>query len=904
MAQGRSFPPIETEFCLKTTVTLPLKPLSSNNHEYRAMHLVDSTTEERPFVTPVEAARTALAVIGEGDATSLSALLDGLAPPVDATVLRGLPDVGASDGGWAISPGVAVGLVNELAEQRPASFLLLHERALTHWAIRLRAQDASGEAHFLAILDRLATYLAGHDPQHLATLLAHIDDVPLTTPAGRQLRSYFQALARLRADQYDEALAHFEALLADPTLDRGVRGRVLNSRAYLHNLRGQVEEAMTGLRAGLRLWRELGDALNEGKALLNLGIMAYELQQYDEAETHLRDAERAFMDAGSAQMVAAAHNELGLLCRDLGRWADALRYLEASAQQARAAGSADALGIALLNMGEVLLLQGELARAEPLLHEALAQMQTLVHKVDVHVALGLLRQARGELADARSAFEAALAAGEALGRRDLLAELHFRLGEALRLQGEDGAALAQYQLAASVVEEARTPIGDEGLKISLLGRWQQIYERLVLHVLRLGQPEAAWAWAERARARAFAEQIQSSRAGGAAGDEIGDVATLAEVQAALPPDGLLVSYFTTGVFDHHAPFWRALAQTNPLRSHLLTPAQTVRFAIHRNGLAAHLCPVDPNAFASASQRHEDRSRFLTPRTLQSLWRILLGGLEVASPGRLYMAPHGPLHHVPFAALLDPGGQPLLRADRPCLLYTPGGAILSHLRQPRQEHPRRPCLAVGYAGVASGHVLRHTETEARLVAALTGGAAQTGPVTDVAALREAARDCRWLHIACHGWFDYEHPLASYLALGPGLRLTADEVLRNWRLRAELVTLSACQTGMHRLLRGDEPMGLIRAFLVAGARAVVATQWAVEDLPTLFLMGHFYAQLAATPGADPATALRDAQCWLREATAAELARSGAGLDGMAAPPGQPSARPFSDPRHWAGFVIFGG
>lgn len=869
------------------------------------MHLVDSMTGERPFANPAEAARVALAVLGRGDAFALTMLLDGLAPPVDTAILRGLPLHGAGDGGWALSPGVAARLVNELAEQRPASFLLLHERALGHWATRLRTGGDSGEPHFLAILDRLATYLAGHDPQQLAGLLARIEAVPLTTPAGRQLRSYFQALALLRADQYDEALAHFETLLADPMLDHAVRGRVLNSRAYLHNLRGQVEEAMTGLRAGLRLWRELGDALNEGKALLNLGIMAYELQQYDEAETQLRDAERAFLNAGSAQMVAAAHNELGLLCRDLGRWADALRYLEASAQQARAAGSADALGIALLNMGEVLLLQGEMAQAEPLLHEALAQMQTLVHRVDVHVALGLLRQARGELADARSAFERALAAGEALGRRDLLAELHFRLGEALRLQGEDEAALAQYHAAAAVVEEARTPIRDEGLKISLLGRWQQIYERLVLHSLHLGQPEAAWAWAERARARAFAEQLQSGRADGPAGGEVVGVATLAEVQAALPPDGLLVGYFTTGVFDHHAPFWRALAQTNPLRSHLLTPAQTVRFAIHRDGLAVHLCPVDPNAFVSASKRQEDRSRFLAPRMLQSLWRVLLDGLEMAAPGRLYLAPHGPLHHVPFAALLDPSGQPLLRADRPCLVYTPGGAILSHLRQPQQDHHARlPCLAVGYAGESGGRALRHTETEARLVAVLTGGAAQTGPVADVAALREAARDCRWLHIACHGWFDYEHPLASYLELGPGLRLTADEVLRNWRLRAELVTLSACQTGVHRLLRGDEPMGLIRAFLVAGARTVVATQWAVEDLPTLFLMRRFYAQLAAMPGADPATALRDAQCWLREATSAELARSGAGLEEMDEPPGQPLARPFSDPRHWAGFVIFGG
>ncbi len=62
---------------------------------------------------------------------------------------------------------------------------------------------------------------------------------------------------------------------------------------------------------------------------------------------------------------------------------------------------------------------------------------------------------------------------------------------------------------------------------------------------------------------------------------------------------------------------------------------------------------------------------------------------------------------------------------------------------------------------------------------------------------------WLHSA-------GQPVSA-LELGDGERLTAQEVREGWRLRAELVTLSVCQTGVSRVLRGDEPMGLVRAFL---------------------------------------------------------------------------------------------
>jgi CHAT domain-containing protein len=391
------------------------------------------------------------------------------------------------------------------------------------------------------------------------------------------------------------------------------------------------------------------------------------------------------------------------------------------------------------------------------------------------------------------------------------------------------------------------------------------------------------------------------------------VATAAEIQASLPPEAALFCYFTTGVLDWDIPLLRAIPAANPLREHLLTPACTLLFVLTREKLAAYECPLDPNTFTSASPRRGDRSRFLAPNVLRRLHTTLLApAAEALSANRLYLVPHGPLHHVPFGALVDQEEQPLLRSGGPRLVYAPSATVLLRHRLTSRLALNSPssCLAVGYDGRPGERALRHTEAEALFVANLTGGEAWVGAEAKKERLAEQSSEQRWLHFACHGEFNDESPLDSWLEIGAGERLTAAEVLRGWQLQADLVTLSACQTGVSRVLRGDEPFGLIRAFLAAGARAVLATQWPVEDLPTFLLMQRFYGELSSQE-ANLAAALQAAQIWLRQLTTAEaqaflVALAGAGLplnqpDPLAAFPAD--AQPFAHPRHWAAFALIG-
>jgi CHAT domain-containing protein len=133
-----------------------------------------------------------------------------------------------------------------------------------------------------------------------------------------------------------------------------------------------------------------------------------------------------------------------------------------------------------------------------------------------------------------------------------------------------------------------------------------------------------------------------------------------------------------------------------------------------------------------------------------------------------------------------------------------------------------------------------------------------------------------------------------------------VLAEWRLEAELVTLSACETGVSQILRGDEPMGLVRAFLSAGARAVLVTQWPVDDLATYFLMERFYALLGEAGGADLGALLHQAQSWLQGLTVAAAQQILA--QAAIAPPPEwqqlpATALPYASPEFWAGFILVG-
>ena len=853
----------------------------------------------------------ALAVLGCANTPAIAATLDQPIADDWADQIRDLRE-GERAGWFSLPPGEAEQRLADLRRDDAAQYRRLHERAIAFLSGCLRAGDAEVEPAFHTAWTRLADSLLLEDPDGFGHLVASVEDMPLHTPVAQQFRRFYQGLALGLRDRYREAIALFDGLLAEPELDDTVRGRALNTRANYCRYTGQLEQAVTGYRASLALWQRLGNRLREGIALLNLGITHYELRQYAEAESDLSAALACFEDAGAPPWLAAAHNELGLVCRDQGRWRDALDHFRVAESHYQSQAASDPLGRVRNNIGEVLLFQERIDEAAQAFEQALRDMRTRTYAIDAHLNLGLAHQARGDWTAAGVAFRQALDLAREIDRRDVLAQAHYRLGELLRRQGENEDALAQFVAAAQVVETNREPMRDEDLKISLLGRWQQVYEALVLHCVALGRAADAFEWAEKARARAFADAVAGQDSGASLAPS--GVATAADVQRQLPARTAMLCYFTTGVLERDVPLLAAIPPGSTLREHLVVPARTLLFLVTREQVQAVTCPLDPNAFATSSLRAEDRARWLTPPVLRKLHETLLAPAGAALDAALHaervlLLPHGPLHQVAFGALAGASGQAMIREQGPQLVHVPSATVWLHLRdrQPASQAQPASMLAVGYDGAdgdLGGATLRHTEAEARHIVAHMGGEAWAGSQPKLAGLREASAGRRWLHFACHGAFDYERPLESYLAVGPGERLTAREVLNDWRIDADLVTLSACRSGVARVLRGDEPMGLARAFLYAGARAVVVSQWPVEDLPAYLLMRRFYAALGQS--VDPAEALREAQVWLRDLNRDQVRQQAddwpaadvTWLDPFAA-----EDRPFAHPRYWAAFIVVG-
>jgi CHAT domain-containing protein len=162
----------------------------------------------------------------------------------------------------------------------------------------------------------------------------------------------------------------------------------------------------------------------------------------------------------------------------------------------------------------------------------------------------------------------------------------------------------------------------------------------------------------------------------------------------------------------------------------------------------------------------------------------------------------------------------------------------------------------------------TRREAKAILALAP-AHRSRQAIDFDANREAAAggdlsQYQIVHFATHGLINNRHPELSGLVLSlvdkqgraqnGFLRLNE---IYNLRLPAELVVLSACQTGLGKEVRGEGLIGLTRGFMYAGARRLMASLWQVDDAATSELMGRFYRGMLGDNRLSPASALRAAQ-----------------------------------------------
>jgi len=282
---------------------------------------------------------------------------------------------------------------------------------------------------------------------------------------------------------------------------------------------------------------------------------------------------------------------------------------------------------------------------------------------------------------------------------------------------------------------------------------------------------------------------------------------------------------------------------------------------------------------------------------------------LTSDERLLIVPDSPLYSLPFSALLRTANQYLVEWKP---LYTVVSAtVYAELRKGRRAEQKPVELAAfgdpQYAGGGRVKTLAFAESATRSEArglslaplpfsrAEVDGIASLYPERSrkylgadatVEQAKSLGKDIRYVHFAVHGLVDDRLPLHSALAFSsPGKTtsgkenglLEAWEIFEHIRLDADLVTLSACNSGLGQERPGEGLIGLTRAFQYAGARSVLASLWSVDDLRTMELMKQFYTGLRSGKSKDEA--LRLAQIHLLHSA--------------------PSSSPF----YWAAFTLSG-
>jgi CHAT domain-containing protein/Tfp pilus assembly protein PilF len=711
------------------------------------------------------------------------------------------------------------------------------------------------------------------------------------------------------AELYDRAQAQYERgnlLTAIATFqealeiyrnsqDRLREGDTLDRLGRIHSDLGQYPQALELYQQAAIHRQELGDRQGESETLTSLGITFARLGQYDRARSSLERAWEIYQSLEIWQksglrpepQEGILFDSLALVYDKLGKASQALRFAKQALASYRRGGDRYGEATALNRVGEAYLRVGNPERGLMFLEKArnlTREIRDLSGEARSLDSIGEVYASQGKAKTALEFYQQALIRRRAVG--DIAGEgtTLNHLGALFLQTGQLAEATETLQKTIEVWESLRPGLTDES-KISIADTQATTYRLLQQALIARGEKEAALEIAERGRARAFVELLAIRLRDDADFSHQLEPPTIDQIrQIARSQNATLVEY---SIVEDELYIW------------VVQPHGQIEF--QRSNFKTRIGGLTLSEFVTASRNHMGvRSAIeivleskpptieLQGETLQQLHQLLIEPIADWLPSnpedRTIFIPQGSLFLVPFPALQDAKGAYLI--EQHTLLTAPAiqllqfgssrvGAVNDAVAPPSSSpedilvvgNPTMPSISVDIDRPAVQlPPLPGAQQEAIAIAELLGTTALTGDRATKSAVVSQLPTARLVHLATHGLLeDFESGVPGALALAPdagssskdgqgtidGL-LTAGEIL-NLNLNAELVVLSACDTGRGNIT-GDGVIGLSRSFLTAGVPAVVVSLWSVGDNSTQTLMVEFYRQMQHNP--DRSQALRQA------------------------------------------------
>ncbi len=696
---------------------------------------------------------------------------------------------------------------------------------------------------------------------------------PLLDAAGKMLLPSDDAYVRIRLllfrgryhlqlQQFEEAERIFGAAIAEAAaedLPEFEAGGLLSYSTVLIG-QGRFDEAVPHCERAVVVARRVSAARAEAAALGNLSLALGRMGQLEAAVEHRTAANRLFAGIGDRDNLQRGYGSLAdlqWLARELDEaiqsWSQAYRLaeeIEARYHSSMWAGNLAAAYIEKANWREAERWNGiavdwkkktssEHSLVYNAQNEALIAAGTGNHEGAIHSLRKILSDPSVPVS--------------------LRWFTHAGLARSLAATGDIQGADGEFRRALALIEDTRSDLEREEFKITFLSSLIRFYRVYVRFLLEQNQPERALEVADSSHSRLLMERTQSNVV-----ERAGTAAAFRSVAA--QARAVLLSYWLD---PEESRLW--IVRSGGIASVALPPASEIASLvdIYRRSVADGT--RDPLHSGSAAGR--------------KLYEMLIEPARAFLPAgsRVVIVPDGPLHYLNFETLPVPGDPSRYWIEDATVSITPALGILAG--GPPTSRLDGRVLVIGDAASADPRYppLRFASEEIHGIQARWRGArcrAITGGEATPAAW-QAAEPGAWslIHFAAHAEANARSPLDSAIILSPvdgRYKLYARDIASQ-RLRADLVTISACSSAGVKSYAGEGLVGLAWVFLRAGANSVIAGLWDVNDRSTAVLMDQLYGAVA--DGRPPPDALRQAKLAL-------LRDSGV----------------YSRPYHWAPFQVY--
>jgi CHAT domain-containing protein len=767
------------------------------------------------------------------------------------------------------------------------------------------AQNQPNQAWRFRVLEGQLLVMQGKTKDALTLLNDPLPSSLSTTDVAIR-RKMVQGLAHGYSHQFDQSIEELDEAerLADSHRP-DLLAQILLSKGNVYVEEGKSAEAETEFRKALPLARDANLLPLQSSLLGSLGVTAMWQEHYDEAVDWYKASLDVSQRAGAKMVSATTLGNIGWSYLWLGDLDNALVYFTRAEYAASKSGLSRDEVQWMMGEGDVQFQQRDDASAEATYRRALerargqgfdsARAECLVDLAQVAVREGRLDSAakysgqaaqllrdypdhflqpysrliQGQVEEARGNYGAAQTIFEAVsGDPNAASSLHWeaeaRLGEVYASEGKRQTADQQFQEALRRIEEVRSAVKNEEFRLSFLSNATATYDNYIDFLVKENRSIDALEVADLSRARTLADGLGFK-----------SPALMFPVRAFEP------SAIATQLKAVILSYWLGAKRSYVW---VITPRKASLFVLPPEAEIDSLVQAYRRALVGPRDVLETDNR-----AGHDLYDLLVrpGENEIPKGAHVVVIPDGSLSRLNFETLLVRSPKPHYWIEDVTVSKADSLILLSGSTRWKPPAGRKALLLIGDPLPASADFpkLRQAESEIaqieRYFPASNRVVISGASATPEAYLDSHPGEFALLHFTAHGIASHLDPLDSAVILskkGDSYKLYAHDIMMK-PLRADLVTISACNGAGDRTYWGEGLVGLAWAFLHAGAHEVVSALWEVDDNSTSLLMSRLYAEMSS--GAPPETALRDAKLSLLH-----------------------SASVYEKPFYWAPFEIYRG